>query len=155
MKAFDKAMHVHAELTRAVAADPDLHSKASNAFRSFVRAYSTHCKSMKAFFHVKQLHLGHVAHSFGLRCAEQQLLLLDACSYADTVWWVQCTAYAHRQVSVCQCQADAAGTGCQAKAAQVTRPLQLICSFGSLCQGHQLPELPQTLLHAFQLWVTG
>lgn len=76
VKAFDKAMHVQTELTRAVTADPDLHSKASDAFRSFVRAYSTHCKSMEAFFHVKQLHLGHVAHSFGLRYALLQLLEL-------------------------------------------------------------------------------
>ena len=60
-------MHVHNALAKAVSADPDLRSKAADAFRSFVRAYSTHCKSMKAFFHVKQLHLGHVAHSFGLR----------------------------------------------------------------------------------------
>ena len=68
LKAMDRAMQVQGQLAQAVSADPDLRDKAAAAFRSFVRAYSTHCKSMKAFFHVRQLHLGHVAHSFGLRC---------------------------------------------------------------------------------------
>ncbi len=34
----------------------------------FTRAYATHPSSVKDVFHVKRLHLGHVAHSFCLRC---------------------------------------------------------------------------------------
>lgn len=37
------------------------------AFRSFVRAYATHSQDTKGIFTVQQLHLGHVAKSFGLR----------------------------------------------------------------------------------------
>jgi ATP-dependent RNA helicase DDX31/DBP7 len=35
--------------------------------RSFVRAYATHPTSLKHVFHVKSLHLGHLAASFGLK----------------------------------------------------------------------------------------
>lgn len=35
--------------------------------RSFVRAYATHPSALKHVFHVKSLHLGHVASCFGLR----------------------------------------------------------------------------------------
>ncbi|KAG7562318.1 hypothetical protein FFLO_02210 [Filobasidium floriforme] len=40
---------------------------ARQAFSSYVRAYSTHPHEEKRFFHVKNLHLGHLAKSFGLR----------------------------------------------------------------------------------------
>ncbi|MCO5582749.1 hypothetical protein L7F22_036648 [Adiantum nelumboides] len=39
---------------------------ASDAFRSYVRAYTAHKGELKAIFQVKKLHLGHVAKSFGL-----------------------------------------------------------------------------------------
>lgn len=42
---------------------------AEDAFRSFVRAYATHSTELKPIFHIKSLHLGHVAHSFALRWA--------------------------------------------------------------------------------------
>jgi ATP-dependent RNA helicase DDX31/DBP7 len=32
-----------------------------------VRAYAAHSAALKRFFHVKALHLGHVAHSFALQ----------------------------------------------------------------------------------------
>ena len=67
MKAFDKAMLLHQSLMKAVAAEPSLKQLAADAFRSFVRAYSTHSKALKNVFAVHQLHLGHVAHSFALR----------------------------------------------------------------------------------------
>jgi Domain of unknown function (DUF4217) len=41
--------------------------------RSFVRAYATHPSSLKHVFHVRNLHLGHVAASFGLRAAPGQI----------------------------------------------------------------------------------
>lgn len=39
---------------------------AANAFRSFTRGYSTYPRSQKHIFHVKSLHLGHVAKMFAL-----------------------------------------------------------------------------------------
>ena len=40
---------------------------AKQAFSSHVRAYATHPSDEKQFFHVKNLHLGHMAKAFGLR----------------------------------------------------------------------------------------
>jgi hypothetical protein len=51
----------------AVSKDAGLKELAGNAFRSFVRAYATHPSNLKEYFHVKKLHLGHVAHSFALK----------------------------------------------------------------------------------------
>ena len=42
-------------------------AKAAATFSAYTRAYSTHTKQLKAFLHVKALHLGHVAKCFGLR----------------------------------------------------------------------------------------
>ncbi|XP_049849848.1 uncharacterized protein LOC126320412 [Schistocerca gregaria] len=39
---------------------------AVNAFRSFVKSYATHTKSTKNIFHIKNLHLGHLAKNYGL-----------------------------------------------------------------------------------------
>jgi len=36
------------------------------AYQSFLRSYATHVKSTKHIFHLKNLHLGHIAKSFGL-----------------------------------------------------------------------------------------
>jgi len=36
------------------------------AFQSFIRAYATYPSDLKRIFHVKNLHLGHVAKSFAL-----------------------------------------------------------------------------------------
>ena len=43
------------------------------AYQSFVRAYATYPSNLKHIFHVKNLHLGHVAKSFGLREAPKEL----------------------------------------------------------------------------------
>ena len=43
------------------------------AYQSFVRAYATYPSNLKKIFHVKNLHLGHVAKSFGLREAPKEL----------------------------------------------------------------------------------
>lgn len=40
---------------------------AKKAFQSFVRAYSTYPSSLKHIFHIKKIHLGHLAKSFALR----------------------------------------------------------------------------------------
>ncbi|XP_041049918.1 probable ATP-dependent RNA helicase DDX31 [Carcharodon carcharias] len=47
--------------------------QAKKALQSFIRAYATYPTNLKHFFHVKALHLGHIAKSFGLRDAPQNL----------------------------------------------------------------------------------
>lgn len=44
-----------------------------SALQSFVRAYATYPRELKHIFHVRSLHLGHVAKSFGLRDAPKNL----------------------------------------------------------------------------------
>ncbi|KAI7843285.1 hypothetical protein COHA_003117 [Chlorella ohadii] len=51
----------------AVAADRHLTALGGDAFRSWVRAYATHAVVVKEIFHVRRLHLGHVAHAFALK----------------------------------------------------------------------------------------
>ncbi|KAK3591459.1 hypothetical protein CHS0354_033459 [Potamilus streckersoni] len=51
----------------------DMKSLAIKAFQSFVRAYSTYPTSLKSIFHVKNLHLGHLAKSFALREAPSHM----------------------------------------------------------------------------------
>ncbi|XP_038045811.1 probable ATP-dependent RNA helicase DDX31 [Patiria miniata] len=46
---------------------------AVKAFQSFVRAYATYPASLKHIFHIKKLHLGHTAKSFGLREAPSHI----------------------------------------------------------------------------------
>lgn len=46
--------------------------------QSFLCAYTTYPRNLKHIFHVKSLHLGHVAKSFGLRDAPQNLTALPA-----------------------------------------------------------------------------
>lgn len=41
--------------------------------RSFIRAYATHPSSLKHVFHIKSLHLGHLAASFGLKEAPTRI----------------------------------------------------------------------------------
>ncbi|NXR14055.1 DDX31 helicase, partial [Semnornis frantzii] len=59
-----------------------IHSKERNiwwakkALQSFLCAYTTYPRSLKHIFHIKSLHLGHVAKSFGLRDAPQNLTAL-------------------------------------------------------------------------------
>lgn len=48
-------------------------SLASKGFSSHVRAYATHPSQEKHFFHVKSLHLGHLAKCFGLREAPKRI----------------------------------------------------------------------------------
>ncbi|XP_069122046.1 ATP-dependent DNA helicase DDX31-like [Argopecten irradians] len=45
----------------------EMASLAVKGFQSFVKAYATYPSEMKSIFHVKHLHLGHLAKSFGLR----------------------------------------------------------------------------------------
>jgi ATP-dependent RNA helicase DDX31/DBP7 len=45
----------------------DIRKVAKDAFRAHVRAYAAHPSVAKSIFHVKRLHLGHLAASFGLK----------------------------------------------------------------------------------------
>eukprot|EP00743_Colponemidia_sp_Colp-15_P007835 GILK01008485.1.p1 GENE.GILK01008485.1~~GILK01008485.1.p1 ORF type:complete len:901 (-),score=189.09 GILK01008485.1:63-2714(-) len=62
----DAASYLQAHMGRVVKSDKGLFEKARSAFQSFVRSYSTHASDTKHIFHVKNLHLGHVAKSFAL-----------------------------------------------------------------------------------------
>ncbi|XP_048777011.1 probable ATP-dependent RNA helicase DDX31 [Ostrea edulis] len=53
--------------------DNKMSQMARKAFQSFVRAYATYPSSMKTIFHIKNLHLGHLAKSFGLRDAPSNI----------------------------------------------------------------------------------
>lgn len=48
-------------------------TRAKKALHSFIRAYATYPTNLKHIFHIKALHLGHTAKSFGLRDAPQNL----------------------------------------------------------------------------------
>lgn len=51
-------------LEAVVAADEDLKQKAFAGFRAYCRAYATHARDVRHYFHVRNLHLGHVARAF-------------------------------------------------------------------------------------------
>lgn len=54
---------------------PDLPhaSRCLPALQSFIRAYATYPRELKHIFHIRLLHLGHMAKSFGLRDAPKNL----------------------------------------------------------------------------------
>lgn len=54
-------------LAVAVSQDAAAGKLAKDAFRSYLRAYATHSGDIKRVFHVRSLHLGHMAHSFCLQ----------------------------------------------------------------------------------------
>eukprot|EP00873_Tetraselmis_striata_P001678 jgi/Tetstr1/421942/TSEL_012841.t1 len=61
------AWDLQQRLVKYVSSDPTSKEMAQCAFRTFVRAYSTHPRDLKPIFHPKRLHLGHLAQSFNLR----------------------------------------------------------------------------------------
>lgn len=69
----DAATELQNKLEGMVSESNDLKSLAEKAFRSFIQSYATYPASLKEIFHVKKLHLGHVAKSFALRTAPQQM----------------------------------------------------------------------------------
>ncbi|XP_040180357.1 probable ATP-dependent RNA helicase DDX31 isoform X2 [Rana temporaria] len=54
-------------------ASPEAALWAKKALQSYIRSYATYPKNLKHIFHVRSLHLGHVAKSFGLRDAPHKL----------------------------------------------------------------------------------
>eukprot|EP00271_Cylindrocystis_brebissonii_P007040 TRINITY_DN20152_c0_g1_i1.p1 TRINITY_DN20152_c0_g1~~TRINITY_DN20152_c0_g1_i1.p1 ORF type:complete len:1100 (-),score=220.58 TRINITY_DN20152_c0_g1_i1:9-3263(-) len=64
---------LHSRLEAFIASKADLYLLATDAFRSFLRAYAAHRGRLKLIFHPKSLHFGHVAKSFGLQDAPSLL----------------------------------------------------------------------------------
>lgn len=55
------------QLEKAVAEAAFLHDNAAAAYQSYLRGYAAHSKVVKKLVHVGQLHLGHLARSYGLK----------------------------------------------------------------------------------------
>ncbi|KAJ3177034.1 ATP-dependent RNA helicase dbp7 [Geranomyces variabilis] len=69
------ASNLHMALERFVLTTTASTSLAQSAFKSHVRAYATHVAAERHIFHIKKLHLGHIAKSFALREAPTDLLV--------------------------------------------------------------------------------
>ncbi len=69
----DAATDLQMKLEQLLIDSSDLSTLAEQAFKSYIQAYATYPASLKEIFHVKKLHLGHFAKSFGLRAAPQQM----------------------------------------------------------------------------------
>lgn len=63
----ERATEWQLEVERWVVEDSSAGEMAKRAFVSHVRAYATHVAKERAFFDVKELHLGHLAKAFALR----------------------------------------------------------------------------------------
>lgn len=61
------ATNFQLDVERFVLGDAKVKEMAKNAFQSHIRAYATHIASERKYFDIKELHLGHLAKSFGLR----------------------------------------------------------------------------------------
>ncbi|XP_051249669.1 probable ATP-dependent RNA helicase DDX31 [Dicentrarchus labrax] len=69
----ERATVLQTEFENFVHADVQSVQAAKKALQSFLRAYTTYPAHLKHVFHIRSLHLGHAAKSFGLRDAPQGL----------------------------------------------------------------------------------
>ncbi|XP_041793365.1 probable ATP-dependent RNA helicase DDX31 isoform X2 [Chelmon rostratus] len=69
----ERATVLQTEFENFVHSDVQLVQTAKKALQSFLRAYTTYPTHLKHIFHIRSLHLGHTAKSFGLRDAPQGL----------------------------------------------------------------------------------
>uniref|UniRef100_A0A672KSL7 ATP-dependent RNA helicase n=1 Tax=Sinocyclocheilus grahami TaxID=75366 RepID=A0A672KSL7_SINGR len=69
----DRATVLQTDFENYVHANNKSLQTAKSALQSFLRAYTTYPSSLKHIFHIRSLHLGHAAKSFGLRDAPQGL----------------------------------------------------------------------------------
>lgn len=68
LRAFEtEATTWHLNVERWLLQEPAALSRAKRGFTSHVRAYATHLASERGVFNLRELHLGHIAKSFGLR----------------------------------------------------------------------------------------
>jgi len=70
----EKAQVIQNKIEESINDSKDLQQKAVLAYKSFIQGYATYPKEMKSIFHIKLLHLGHIAKSFGLRSAPSNAL---------------------------------------------------------------------------------
>ncbi|GFH11993.1 RNA helicase [Haematococcus lacustris] len=61
------AFNLQRKLMQVVGHDTQLRQLAADAFRSFTRAYAAHTADVKKVFHVRNLHLGHIAFAHALK----------------------------------------------------------------------------------------
>ncbi|XP_030579449.1 probable ATP-dependent RNA helicase DDX31 [Archocentrus centrarchus] len=69
----ERATVLQTEFENFVHSDSQSLQAAKKALQSFLRAYTTYPANLKHIFHIRSLHLGHAAKSFGLRDAPQGL----------------------------------------------------------------------------------
>ncbi|XP_034547560.1 probable ATP-dependent RNA helicase DDX31 [Notolabrus celidotus] len=69
----ERATVLQTEFENVVHSDVQSVQSAKKALQSFLRAYTTYPAHLKHIFHIRSLHLGHTAKSFGLRDAPQGL----------------------------------------------------------------------------------
>ncbi|XP_041856092.1 probable ATP-dependent RNA helicase DDX31 [Melanotaenia boesemani] len=69
----ERATVLQTEFENFVHADAQTLQAAKKALQSFLRAYTTYPAHLKHIFHIRSLHLGHAAKSFGLRDAPRGL----------------------------------------------------------------------------------
>ncbi|XP_034727901.1 probable ATP-dependent RNA helicase DDX31 isoform X1 [Etheostoma cragini] len=69
----ERATVLQTEFENFVHSDAQSVQNAKKALQSFLRAYTTYPAHLKHIFHIRSLHLGHAAKSFGLRDAPQGL----------------------------------------------------------------------------------
>ncbi|KAI9004101.1 P-loop containing nucleoside triphosphate hydrolase protein [Gaertneriomyces semiglobifer] len=69
------ATDLHMTLERFVLSNKSTLALAESAYSSHVRSYATHVASERHIFHIKKLHLGHIAKSFALREAPKDLIV--------------------------------------------------------------------------------
>ncbi|XP_077942632.1 ATP-dependent DNA helicase DDX31 isoform X3 [Gasterosteus aculeatus] len=69
----ERATVLQTEFENFVHADHQSVQRAKGALQSFLRAYAAYPSHLKHIFHIRSLHLGHAAKSFGLRDAPQGL----------------------------------------------------------------------------------
>ncbi|XP_051532078.1 probable ATP-dependent RNA helicase DDX31 [Myxocyprinus asiaticus] len=69
----ERATILQTDFENYVHANNESLQTAKSALQSFLRAYTTYPSSLKHIFHIRSLHLGHAAKSFGLRDAPQGL----------------------------------------------------------------------------------
>ncbi|TPX39142.1 hypothetical protein SeMB42_g06442 [Synchytrium endobioticum] len=67
------ATDLQMDLERLVESNSEILELAKRAYKSQIRAYATHASSQRHIFHIKLLHLGHVAKCFGLRDAPSDI----------------------------------------------------------------------------------
>uniref|UniRef100_A0A8C5APW8 ATP-dependent RNA helicase n=1 Tax=Gadus morhua TaxID=8049 RepID=A0A8C5APW8_GADMO len=69
----ERATVLQTEFENAVHANQETLQGAKKALQSFLRSYTAYPTALKHIFHIRSLHLGHAAKSFGLRDAPQSL----------------------------------------------------------------------------------